>query len=239
MGSMTTMINKNAESKPPLLLAHFQRMAIALLMLMALQGCASFASSGEGVNSANTSNQSGADSRSSSAGLDEVEDLSDADQNLILSEGYSQLYEAAKGFKFLDEALLLKFETDEFQAFVEQTSAYFADLETTLEQLNENYPSISLDNTGLPLLEKRTRSAVQKARLASLAPLTGASGIEFERTLLLTLSGAFNQLQFLVREMQDVEKSDERITLLMDMQENFDRLYAADLELLDRKYFIQ
>ncbi len=165
------------------------------------------------------------------------ETQSEADRNRILSEGYSQLYEAASSLKYLDEALILKFESDAVGNFANDAADYFAQLKGELEQLVKDYPSLSLDDNGLPLLEKKTRSAAQKNRLKSVAPVTGRTGAEFERTLLLTLSGAFNHLRLLALVMQDEEKSEQRKAFLKVVQQNFDRLYDEDIKLLNEEYF--
>ncbi|WP_169727547.1 hypothetical protein [Granulosicoccus antarcticus] len=131
----------------------FRFALICLSTVLILQGCAAI--SGNPEKSLSTTDAAGKqlqEPRRSSSELTENDERTDADRNLILSEGYSQLYEAAQGLKFLDEALLLKVETDDFQKVAENTADYFARLEKTLEQLNRDYPSLRLDNNGLPVL---------------------------------------------------------------------------------------
>jgi len=176
---------------------------------------------------------------SSTRNIESLDNLTDAQLNQILSEGYSSFYAAASGLKWLDKALILKAESEAVGKLATETSEYMAKLASDLEELNKNYPSLSIDNEGLPVMESLKRKAAQKDRLESFAPLVGSTGREFERTLLLTLSGAFNQLRFLARVMQEQEKSDERQALLLDIQQNFDRLYAADVKLLDDVYFVK
>ena len=204
-----------------------------LLALAIVQGCASTSRAAD--KQAADADQRGVPS--SSAGLRADGERTDAERNLILSEGYSQLYEATGALQYLDKALLVKVESEEIGKLADDASTYFASLRDRLDQLGEDYSGLNLDKTGLPIIERKKRSAASTDRLKSVTPLTGLSGGEFERTLLLTLSGAFNQLQYLAIVMQEEEKSGARKRLLKDMEKNFRKLYDQDVELLERVYF--
>lgn len=89
----------------------------------------------------------------------------------------------------------------------------------------------------MPEMEKKKRQASQWDRAFSLAPIVGQTGKDFERTLLLTQSGALNQLCFLTEVMQDSEKSDTRKAFLTKVKQGFDGLYDKVVKLLNDEYF--
>lgn len=85
---------------------------------------------------------------------------------------------------------MFRFESNATGGVLTDLAEYAATLKGQLEQLAKDYPSLSLKEDGLPVLEKKTRSAAQQDRIISLAPLVGRTGANFERTLLLTQSGS-------------------------------------------------
>lgn len=202
-----------------------------------LGGCAILEKQQQGSQA--ESQRSVSSARSSSAAFDqqELKELSETQHNKVLSEGYSQLYDSASGLAYLDEFLVLKFESKATDAVITDIAEYAATLKGQLEQLAKDYPSLSLDDDGLPVLEKRTRSAVQQDRIVSLAPLVGRTGANFERTLLLTQSGALNQLRFLTQITAEAEKSAERRAFLNEAKQTFARLYGEVVQLLNEQYF--
>lgn len=210
-------------------------LSLACLLLLLNSGCAILERQGA---QAQAEAGSTADPPPSAA-FDEkkLEELSEAEHNKLLSEGYSQLYDSASGLRYLDEFLALKFESDATNAVITDLAEYATTLKGQLEQLGKDYPSLSLEDDGLPVLDKKTREIGQKERLKSLAPVVGSSGVEFERTLLLTQSGALNQLRYLSQAIAEAEKSAERKAFMGDVQQNFDRLYNDVVGLLNKKYF--
>ncbi|MEO7854026.1 MAG: hypothetical protein ABIR94_17500 [Rubrivivax sp.] len=192
------------------------RLLFVLAVVIAVAGCGSLPGTGEASDKV---------SRSGDAQLD------------LLNQGYSLLYADVSGLRLVDKLLLVKFESDSTQAIVEAISDYSAKLATQLEGVAKRYPSVRIDLQPLPEVEKRTRAAANKERALSFAPLVGRSGADFERTLLLTLSGALNQLRFLAQVTAQEERNDERRALLEDAQKNFDSLYRRTLKLLDERYY--
>lgn len=202
-----------------------------------LGGCAILEKQKQGSQA--ESETSASSGRSSSAAFDqqELKELSEAQHNKVLSEGYSQLYDSASGLAYLDEFLVFKFESNATGVVLTDVAEYAATLKGQLEQLAKDYPSLSLKEDGLPVLEKKTRSAAQQDRIISLAPLVGRTGANFERTLLLTQSGALNQLRFLAEVTAAAEKSNERRAFLREVRQNFVRLYGEVVKLLNEEHF--
>jgi hypothetical protein len=154
-----------------------------------------------------------------------------------LSQGYARLYQAASSLRFLDELLLVKFESRDTERVIGQIAAYGSRLKSELEDLARANPGLSLEDDGLPLLERDAHKRQQHDRLRTLAPLKGASGADFERTLLLTQSGALNQLRFLADALAEAETSEARRAYALGVRRELDRLYVQIVELLDKRYF--
>lgn len=154
-----------------------------------------------------------------------------------LNDGYSLLYGDASGLANADKIFLVKFENDATQQVVTETADYMGQLADQLEQLGRDDPSIRLDLEPLPEIERETQAAATTARIKSFAPVVGRSGADFERTLLLTLSGGLNQLRHLARVMAEVERSDERSALLRGAENRIDTLYAEIEQVLEDHYF--
>lgn len=167
----------------------------------------------------------------------DLDKMSDAQRNTTLSQGYAQLYEAVSALRWMDEALLLKFESKPTELFIKDLAGYSSEVREQLERLEKDYPSLSLKDDGLPLLTRSMRKAAAKDRLKNLAPITGAKGAEFERTLLLTQSGTLNQLRFLAREIALAESNADRRKFASGVAQRFERLYGDVLKLLNQHYF--
>lgn len=67
---------------------------------------------------------------------------------------------------------------------------------------------------------------------------SGASGADFERTLLFTLSGGLNQFRHLARVMAEEERSEQRREFLKTAEARMDELYNAMLKLLSERYYV-
>ena len=158
--------------------------------------------------------------------------------NEFLNDGYSLLYQTVSGLRFSDELLLVKAESDSVQKVEENIADTASAMRSELEELAENYPAIDLERTPLPEIEVKKRSAVNNDRLASIAPLVGRSGPAFERTLLLSNSGALNQTSFLCKVMAEKEPNEELRKYLERCEQRFSDLYDEVVVLLNKEYFI-
>lgn len=158
-------------------------------------------------------------------------------KNRSLSYGYAQLYEVASGLKHVNKLLYVKYESDKVEAVINDISKYGEKLAGQLEKLAADYPALKIDDTGLPAMETKKRKASQWDRVLSLAPIVRQTGKDFERTLLLTQSGALNQLRFLAEVMHESEKDHNRKALLTEVKQRFDGLYDKVVKLLNEEYF--
>ena len=196
------------------------------MLCAALFGCGSL--SGDAPQAKADSKDDAAAERASNTGDTQLD---------LLNQGYSLLYADVSGLKLVDKLLLVKFESDQTHKVVTAISDYAGELAGQLEALAKRYPSLRIDLKPLPEIEQRKQAAAQKARVLSFAPVVGRTGRDFERTLLLTLSGGLNQLRFLAKVTADEERNDERRKLLIGAQQHFLELYKQTLKLLNARYY--
>ena len=157
--------------------------------------------------------------------------------NALLNDGYSLLYATVSGLRFSDDLLLVKFESDRLEKVIKDVSGYADTLKADLERVAKNYPAVRIDLKPLPEIEVEKRDAVNKDRLLSIAPVVGRSGPAFERTLLLSSSGALNQSQFLCQVMAEAEPDPNLKKLLLDAEKRFAGLYEEVVVLLNEVHF--
>ena len=150
---------------------------------------------------------------------------------------YAKLYKAVSTLRLQDELLLIKFESDETEALIEQIAAFGSRAKKELEDLRKADSSISFDDTGRTALSHEASKRQRKDRLKAYAPLTGASGADFERMLLMGQLSILYPLRFRVEVMADAETSAARSKYLRNMHKELDRLYVRTSKLLDKRYF--
>lgn len=158
-------------------------------------------------------------------------------ENRVLSEGYSQLYDTVRGLGYIDTGLAFKKTSRPTRAIIGDVSAYSNGLKDRLERLEAEYPSLTIHDNGLPLAEIRKREGERWDRVKAMAPIAGATGDDFERSLLLSETAVLNHTRFLAKALADLEKNPQRKEFAIGVQQKFDGYYARVLGLLDRKYF--
>nr|WP_291514671.1 hypothetical protein [Abyssibacter sp.] len=161
-----------------------------------------------------------------------------------LNEGYSLLYADVAGLRRTDLLLLVKLETDSVQQTVRRIADEMADMHDRLETWAAADTALRLDLQPLPRVEREKQAAAAADRLQSFAPWVGRTGPGFERTLLLTLSGALNQLRHLTRVLAEVEaefglsNASQRGAAMTAASGRLDALYDAVLTLLEHDYYV-
>jgi len=154
-----------------------------------------------------------------------------------LNYGYGSLYGAARGLRHSDKILLIKYESEAVQAVIKDLSESMDRIAQRLEKLARADPRVKLDDDGNPEIERRKRDAVTRARLQSFKPVTGRTGADFERTLLLSESGSLNQLQHLAAELDKADPDAQRSAVLQEIHAEIVQQYGAVVDLLERAYF--
>jgi hypothetical protein len=160
-------------------------------------------------------------------------------ENRVLSEGYSQLYDTVRGLGLIETGLVFKRTSKPTRAVIKNVSEYASGLKQQLEDIEAQYPSLTIHDNGLPLAEVRKREGERWDRVKAMAPFAGATGPDFERSLLLSETAVLNHTRFLAKALADLEKNEQRKEFATGVQHKFDRYYAEVVALLDRKYFRQ
>jgi hypothetical protein len=163
----------------------------------------------------------------------------DPDPQQELNYEYAKLYKAVSGLRFMDELLLVKFETKPTEQLVRQVAEFGSRTRSELEELARANPGLSLEEDGRTKLSKESSKRQKRDRMRAFAPLTGASGQDFERMLLLGQASALYQLRFRTDAMADAETSKARAQYLRGVRKELDRLYVKTARLLDERYFKQ
>lgn len=158
-------------------------------------------------------------------------------QRQELNEGYSLLYSSLSTLQTTDKWLYTKVESDRVDQTVTGISDYAGKLHDDLERLGKAYPAIRLDLKPLPEMEQRKRELQSSDYLKSVAPVVGKTGPVFERTLLLTLSGALNQLRYKAQVMAEEESVPELRKTLKTAEQRFADLYEGVVKELNEDYF--
>jgi hypothetical protein len=161
----------------------------------------------------------------------------EARTNQELSYGYGQLYKTTSGLKHLDKVNYVKVTSEKIEALVTAIADAARQVTRDLEGLDEQYPSLQIDDPGLPRLELKRRSAIAWDQIFTMAPIVGQSGKPFERTLLLSQLGVLNNLRFLAEVIKDAEKSAARKRVVTEIHRRFEGLYHRVLDLLEHDYF--
>ena len=169
------------------------------------------------------------------AGADDAERVSQRELNYE----YAKLHKAVSGLRLMDELLLVKLESDETEQVVKEVAAFAARTRSELDDLARAHPELALDDDGRSRLSRESSKRQQRDRLNTYAPVTGASGADFERMLLLGQASTLYQLRFRVDVMADAETSAERRKYLRGVRRDLDRLYVRIAGLLDQRYFRQ
>jgi len=160
------------------------------------------------------------------------------DQRAILNEGYSLLYHDLSGLSRVHLIFFVKTESEAVRKVTREVTDYAKTLGKKLEYVAKNYPAVNLNLDPVPVMEERTRKAMIKDRLRSVAPVVGLKGESFNRRMLQTLEGALNHNRFLCKVLAEEEPEPSLKQILANAQAEFDRLYAKVLDLLLETYYI-
>src|SRR5689334_8347001 len=126
-------------------------------------------------------------------------------QRLMLSEGYSLLYQEASSLDLSDLILLVKVESDSMHAFVSAAADVGKQTKEELERIAKDYPGVRIDLDPLPEMEKRKRAALSKERAHYFAPVVGHGGREYERSVLIAYANGMNHERHLCQVMAEAE----------------------------------
>ena len=204
----------------------FRRSVFTLMLACLAAGCTNLGTNSKGPSV--TGAKAEADTR-------KAPDLSK--QRLMLSEGYSMLYTDAANIDLFGLILYVKSESDKVDEIVTAVAKFSGELKTDLERIAKDYPGVRIDLDPLPEMEKRTRIALGKERALDFAPVVGKGGREYERTVLMALSGGINHQRYLCKVMAEEEPDAGLKKFLINTEKGYDGLYDRTVALLNKEYF--
>lgn len=154
-----------------------------------------------------------------------------------LSIGYSLLYQEADGIPKLKWIFMLKGKNAEMEQVTDDLVKYYQRLADTLQRLSRQFPGVRIDVAAMSEIETDTRKAIGADQAKDFAPLTGHSGIEFEREALLMFYDALNEQRHLAGVMVGLETDPALKKFLETTRAELEERYAEVGALLGRRYF--
>ena len=154
-----------------------------------------------------------------------------------LSIGYSLLYQEADGIPKLKWLLMFKEKPEEMARVTNDLVSYYQQLADTMQKLSKQYPAMRIDVAPMSEIEGDERKAIGTDLAKDLAPLTGKTGVEFEREALLMFYNALNEQRHLAGVMVGRETDPALRKFLETTKAQLDEHYAKVGALLNRRYF--
>jgi hypothetical protein len=154
-----------------------------------------------------------------------------------LSIGYSLLYQEADGIPKLKWLLMFKEKSSEMGRVTNDLVTYYQQLADTMRVLSKQYPAMRIDAEAMSDIESQERKALGSDQAKDMAPLTGKTGVAFEREALLMFYDALNEQRHLVGVMLGLESSSALKKFLETTRSQLDERHAKVGALLERRYF--
>ena len=158
-------------------------------------------------------------------------------QRLVLSEGYSMLYQDAGSLDSSELILYVKVESEAMNLVVTAVAEAGGQLKKDLERIARDYPGVRINLDPLPEMEIRKRAAISKDRKRYFAPVIGHGGREYERTVLIGYANGINHERHLCQVMAEAEPDANLKKFLLDGEKRYDGLYDRVTALLEKDYF--
>jgi hypothetical protein len=156
-----------------------------------------------------------------------------------LSIGYSLLYQEADGIPKLKWILMFKDKPEEMGRLTNDLISYYQQLADTMRRLSREFPAMRIDVAPMSKIEADERKAIGEDLAKDLAPLTGKSGVAFEREALLTFYDSLNEQRHLVGVMLELETDPALKKFLESTKAQLDTRYVKVGALLNRRYFTE
>jgi hypothetical protein len=154
-----------------------------------------------------------------------------------LSIGYSLLYQEADGIPKLKWIFMFKDKPEEMGHITNDLVSYYQQLADTMKRLSQQYPAMRIDVAAMSEIEGDERKAIGADLAKDLAPLTGKTGIEFEREALLMFYNTLNEQRHLTGVMVGLETDPGLRKFLETTKAQLEARYAKVGALLNRRYF--
>src|SRR5580698_7669397 len=156
-----------------------------------------------------------------------------------LSIGYSLLYQEADGIPKLKWILMFKDKPEEMGRITNDLVTYYEQLADTMRRLSKQYPAMRIDVTAMSEIEADERKAIGTDLAKDFLPLTGKTGVGFEREALLMFYDTLNEQRHLTGVMVGLETDPALRKFLETTKAQLEARYARVGALLNRRYFTQ
>jgi hypothetical protein len=154
-----------------------------------------------------------------------------------LSIGYSLLYQEADGIPKLRWILVFKDKPEEMGQVTNDLLSYYQELADTMRRLSKQYPAMRIDVAAMSEIEGEERKSIGADLAKDFAPLTGKTGIDFEREALLMFYNTLNEQRHLTGVMVGLETDPGLRKFLETTNAQLEARYAKVGALLNRRYF--
>jgi hypothetical protein len=158
-------------------------------------------------------------------------------QRAQLSIGYSLLYQEADGIPKLNWILTFKDKPEEMGRLTHDLVSYYQKLADTMQKLSKQYPAMRINVSPMSDIESDTRKAIGADQAKDFAPLTGKTGVDFEREALLMFYNALDEQRHLTGVMVGLETAPVLKQFLETTKAQLEARYAKVGALLSRRYF--
>jgi hypothetical protein len=156
-----------------------------------------------------------------------------------LSIGYSLLYQEADGIPKLNWILIFKDKPEEMARLTNDLVSFYRQLADTMQRLSKQYPAMRIDVAAMSEIEGAERKAIGADLAKDFAPLTGKTGVKFEREALLMFYNTLNEQRHLVGVMVGLEPDPGLKKFLETTKAQLEERYEEVGALLNRRYFTQ
>ena len=156
-----------------------------------------------------------------------------------LSIGYSLLYQEADGIPKLKWIFMFKDKPEDMGRVTNDLVSYYQQLADTMQRLSKQFPAMRIDVTAMSEIEGDERKAIGADLAKDFAPLTGKTGVEFEREALLMFYDSLNEQRHLTGVMVGLEPDPALRKFLETTKAQLEARYAKVGALLNRRYFTQ
>src|SRR6202049_3147199 len=156
-----------------------------------------------------------------------------------LSIGYSLLYQEADGIPKLKWIFMFKDKPEEMGRVTNELVSYYQQLAETMQRLSKQYPAMRIDVPAMSEIEGDERKAIGTDLAKDFAPLTGKTGVEFEREALLMFYNTLDEQRHLIGVMVGLETDPALRKFLETTKAQLEARYAKVGALLNRRYFTQ
>ena len=154
-----------------------------------------------------------------------------------LSIGYTLLYQEADGIPKLKWILMFKDKPEEMGRVTHDLISYYQQLADTMRRLATQFPGMRIDVAPMSEIESDERKAIGDDLAKDLAPLTGKTGVDFEREVLLMFYNSLNEQRHLVGVMVGLEPDPALKKFLETTKAELEARYAKVGALLNQRYF--